>query len=496
MLIDIDLLLKSQFLFTKKVIIHDADQMQVLTLVKLTNMHIHLAERDAPTTEETLHQYITIRKLYKELEEEREASASAASEALSMILRLQTEKALEKMEAWQYRRMAEEKLQHARQCLIVLEETMHVKEIEISKLKHQIQLYKRKLLSSSVNDPDIEACEDLSSCRDDVLLDTSGVNGCVRRHISLPQGPQLRLGGLNSEFNCSERNPLLPSEQTICTTLGDCTNQLSVNNKQVPNLFQESTRCHHTTGRNECPNTTSGSSFSSVQETSYSWYSALTGDASDPSNFGTGTYLDHRNASYLPSQAEEEVRTPESATSSTSHSACEIARVQDIFEVPESQKCRCGTVPEEHFFEKSAIGSKTYFFRDDDYLDRVFSYTDHQTGISSRPTGISILHPKKLSSLRKGEMIDCNSVHVDSPNGSFLANNFENIKFQLQQIEHEKMFNMEDPSRSTVHLKLLKDIYELLSTIECHFKNSNASKDPQNRSHVASVTQVSFYCLF
>ncbi|KAL6540868.1 hypothetical protein OROMI_024751 [Orobanche minor] len=54
-----------------------------------------------------------LQDLYKELDAKREASASAATEALSVILRLQGEKAAVKLEAEQYKRLSDEKMSHA-----------------------------------------------------------------------------------------------------------------------------------------------------------------------------------------------------------------------------------------------------------------------------------------------------------------------------------------------------------------------------------------------
>lgn len=129
-------------------------------------------------------------KLYSELDKEREASASAASEALSMILRLQEEKAAMKMEASQYQRMAEEKICHAEEYLAGFEDMIHQKEMEVASLEFQVQAYRYKLLSLG--------CSDLGPCEprfaDKLLLQKKelGLNGetsasgKVRRAKSLP----------------------------------------------------------------------------------------------------------------------------------------------------------------------------------------------------------------------------------------------------------------------------------------------------------------------
>ncbi|CAK8534370.1 unnamed protein product [Lathyrus sativus] len=88
-----------------------------------------------------------LQKLYAELDEEREASATAAMEAMDMILRLQGEKATVEMEASQFKRMTEEMIEHAEETFEAYEELMHDKEMETASLKFQLQAYKNKLMS-------------------------------------------------------------------------------------------------------------------------------------------------------------------------------------------------------------------------------------------------------------------------------------------------------------------------------------------------------------
>lgn len=95
-----------------------------------------------------------LQKLYNELEAEREASATAASEALSVILRLQGEKAAVKMEAEQYKRLAEEKMCHAEESFAVIEDIITQKEMEMADLDYQLQTYKYQLMSYGLIEPD------------------------------------------------------------------------------------------------------------------------------------------------------------------------------------------------------------------------------------------------------------------------------------------------------------------------------------------------------
>lgn len=87
------------------------------------NLNMGMSESDIKAMKDALcSQQQLLQKLYAELDVEREASATAVSEALSMILRLQEEKSLVKMEATQYKRMTEEKISHAEESLANFED--------------------------------------------------------------------------------------------------------------------------------------------------------------------------------------------------------------------------------------------------------------------------------------------------------------------------------------------------------------------------------------
>ncbi|XP_027331878.1 myosin-binding protein 7-like [Abrus precatorius] len=150
----------------------------------------NMAESDITAMKETLRaQQQLLQKLYAELDTEREASATAASEAMDMILRLQGEKAAVKMEASHYKRMAEEKIGHAEATLEVFEELMYQKEMEIASLEFQVLAYKHKLLTlgSDFNASDFEFSEDLLLSRDDDQHnEENGQSSTVRRLNSLP----------------------------------------------------------------------------------------------------------------------------------------------------------------------------------------------------------------------------------------------------------------------------------------------------------------------
>lgn len=153
----------------------------------------NMAESDITAMKETLlAQQQLLQQLYAELDQEREASATAASEAMDMILRLQGEKAAVKMESSHYKRMAEEKMGHAEATLEVFEELMYQKEMEIASLEFQVLAYKNKLLAlgSDFNVSDFEFPEDLLlMSRNDQNNGENGQSSTVRRLSSLPPIP-------------------------------------------------------------------------------------------------------------------------------------------------------------------------------------------------------------------------------------------------------------------------------------------------------------------
>ncbi|XP_022728231.1 probable myosin-binding protein 4 [Durio zibethinus] len=80
--------------------------------------------------------------LYKELEEERSASAIAANQAMAMITRLQEEKAALHMEALQYLRMMEEQAEYDVDALEKANDLLAEKEKELQDLEAELEYYR------------------------------------------------------------------------------------------------------------------------------------------------------------------------------------------------------------------------------------------------------------------------------------------------------------------------------------------------------------------
>ncbi|XAR62580.1 hypothetical protein NMG60_11017398 [Bertholletia excelsa] len=83
--------------------------------------------------------------LYLELEKERNAAATAADEAMAMILRLQEEKASIEMEARQYQRIIEEKSAYDEEEMNILKEILVRRETEKHFLEKEVEAYRQMI---------------------------------------------------------------------------------------------------------------------------------------------------------------------------------------------------------------------------------------------------------------------------------------------------------------------------------------------------------------
>uniref|UniRef100_A0A0A8YTW6 GTD-binding domain-containing protein n=1 Tax=Arundo donax TaxID=35708 RepID=A0A0A8YTW6_ARUDO len=86
----------------------------------------------------------SIHLLCRELEEERNASAIAASQALAMITKLQDEKAAMQMEASHYQRMMEEQAEYDNEALAKANELLAEREQQIEELEAELEIYRRQ----------------------------------------------------------------------------------------------------------------------------------------------------------------------------------------------------------------------------------------------------------------------------------------------------------------------------------------------------------------
>ncbi|KAL3849942.1 hypothetical protein ACJIZ3_011824 [Penstemon smallii] len=162
------------------------------------------------------HDQSCMNSLYKELEEERNAAAIAANEAMAMITRLQEEKAALHMEALQYLRMMEEQAEYDMEALERANDILAEKEKELQDLETELEFYRNNFLDESgVPDTQKEtSTKNLKSNGNSKSINSSISNfedeklyilQCLKKlEEKLHQSPS---NGLNSENNKSNENP-------------------------------------------------------------------------------------------------------------------------------------------------------------------------------------------------------------------------------------------------------------------------------------------------
>ncbi|CAJ1936159.1 unnamed protein product [Sphenostylis stenocarpa] len=125
-------------------------------------------ERDIGLEDE-VYDVTTLRKMVKierlkanaacaDLETERTAAASSAEEAMAMILRLQNEKSSAEIQATQFRRMTEQKLDYDQEVIESLQWTITQHELQKAELEDQVEIC-RDDLRQFMRDEDIEQIE-------------------------------------------------------------------------------------------------------------------------------------------------------------------------------------------------------------------------------------------------------------------------------------------------------------------------------------------------
>ncbi|KAL0874809.1 hypothetical protein Bca101_024514 [Brassica carinata] len=120
-----------------------------------------LIENECQLLRETVaSQQESIQDLYAELDEERNAASTAANEAMSMILRLQREKAEVEMELRQFKRFSEEKMEHDQRELLALEDLVYKREQTIQALSFEAQAYRHRMMSYGVSEAEVDYDEE------------------------------------------------------------------------------------------------------------------------------------------------------------------------------------------------------------------------------------------------------------------------------------------------------------------------------------------------
>ncbi|KAL0903150.1 hypothetical protein M5K25_027506 [Dendrobium thyrsiflorum] len=445
----------------------------------------------AALKEALCNQNLIIKKLYVELEEEREASATAATEALSMILRLQREKAAEKMEACQYKRMAEERINHAEETLEVLEEVVQQKDLEIESLRFQLKANKQKQTNLGISIPEIREmmlCENKSCC-----------NGIFRRNASLPS---LRGDEFSSDKGfLDDESPIFSSKVSVWRKIGDFTNQhIGMSENEVGDLFKGFLQA-----KNSAFGSCSSAAGNEVQSTSSpigsmaSFFSAPISEVStDSSKRGEGMKSDNEAVSSSPSQYEDNG----SASSLTTRYS---ALFHDLFGVPESHKdCKpgelCKILLQDAILETNSMIEvpnmmlkevPDYLIKDDEGLNKTFN--EGKISLPGKEPIIAKLG--KMCTPKKGTSVNYQWDLIDPGNGNAISySDIEQLKRRLQKLEDERIMLHEDSERGK---KQLREMLKQLNSIESHIKRSTSRKNsPVYESSLVSIMEVYVYILF
>ncbi|KAL9253840.1 putative myosin-binding protein 4 [Drosera capensis] len=137
-----------------------------------------------------------INNLYKELEEERNASAIAANEAMAMITKLQEEKAALHMDALQYLRMMEEQAEYDVDALQKANDLLAKKEKEIQDLDAELEFYQLRYPEDKELELEQAVNQAWNLVGDDDKLDVTGMSDIGSVDIS---GHELML-----ELSCND----------------------------------------------------------------------------------------------------------------------------------------------------------------------------------------------------------------------------------------------------------------------------------------------------
>ncbi|PON99345.1 Zein-binding domain containing protein [Trema orientale] len=445
-----------------------------------------MSEADIIALKETLQaQQQLLQKLYAELDQEREASASAASEALSMILRLQGEKAAVKMEASQYKRLAEEKICHAEESLAMFEDLIYQKEMEIASLEFQVQAYKCKLLSLGCNDlvgGESKFPENLLLQGGDLWKGDSYVSGNVRRFSSLPPIPikdsHYKKGTIEREKSANALSDLvqkkvdhngdqeisvhgLDSEKKSGYSSGGTFNSYWQQIKMLDEQVKEISHCKDS-GREKVKNLKSRSRSCSLPP------QVSIGTSCDISRLETVKSLDQVKHS-------DDLRESETIVNPSCSSS-----VQDIFEVPKLKENHNTCEQQNKGQSKMTEGVENKLGKLDLTSQETgrFCLTDEVDSVKTMLNCTS--NESNLSKPRVEMSFDCDVALVHPTIGVAESQaKFQQLFRRVERLEGERNgVSQEITYAGEEERKLLRDIQEQLNTIQAEISSWTKNKTP------------------
>ncbi|KAK2412725.1 myosin-binding protein [Trifolium repens] len=428
-----------------------------------------MSETDITAMKETLRaQQQLLQKLYAELDEEREASATAASEAMDMILRLQGEKAAVKMEASHYKRMSEEKIGHAEATLEVFEELMYQKEMEIASLEFQVLAYKQKLLAlgADFNASDFEFPEDLLLNRND--QQNNGENGqssTIRRLSSLPP-----LQFKNTLRVNRKRDPSptpIPFPDVIPNTLEGKDQEVISPSLEIPKKPVDYTNgtldsyWNQIQKLDEKVNVISDRKESGVEKNSNlrsrrGRSCAIFSQASNKIAFDKTFKLPP-----YPNAVKENQCEVATDTEPVSSPSCSAVNVHDVFEVSEHGKRK---------LEKWISDVDNRLTKPDSMSEEIIESNVKHDMEKLKSMMLSTHHEIKKANLKDTKnVVDCNA-----------ESEFNKLHQRIDRLERDKISIRQEEIKhegdGEEHLRLLKDIQSQLNSIQSEMRKCNKTK--------------------
>lgn len=391
-------------------------------------------EGEISSLKQTLHaQQKLVHQLYLELEAEREASSTAANEALSMILRLQREKAAEKLEAIQFKRMTQQDLNHAHQIILLFQETLRHKDMFIASLHFQLQAYRHQMLAMGLTDSQIRDLESPHPLFPEDLHAT---------HSTPPDQEEF-------EFYGKDRNTIFDFEHPAPASYWEKIEHLDA---RVSELSFDP------------PQT----AFAFPQPDNIAHLNAIELDLPCSSTYQPND--DPENLLQIP--CSETQNTPPSSSQSTT--------IHDVFEVPQNAPVQ-------------KYQGKTPGFQDDNRLRKPDPIPHHGSGVGWSMKSSSA----KIKRNKSGEKVsmNCHLALMDLANGIFpFENDLHRLKRRLEKLEGERggkhgAFGNDEEDQ----VSLLRDIHEKLSTIQSEMRSGRAKHPVVDESSLISLMENLFF---
>lgn len=469
-----------------------------------------MAENDTVQLQRAIFaQYIMMKRLFMELEVEREASATAASAAMSMIRKLQKEKDAERMEAWQYKRIAEEKINHTNRALDILKEVVELKQLEISYLRYQLQVCKQKLLDAGIDDCDV-ADETIDS--DKSLFGRNNMeNLChkIKRNSSLPT---LQLNKQCTDMDI-KKNGGVPSARSRLTDDGCEQISIDVMALEPKESFATDLNFRGKHGE-EAHSPRSGSESQTLDDPPCcSSFSVVSHQADICSDGAVQTREDKEctvNHDQLKDSCVHDSQTLDEPPCSSSFSAgadiCSDGAVQTrgdmectVVNHVKLKDCCAGTeIGELVAHPLSEVDPLQTPKRSNKATDSSCTGSEITTVEEPQlsPRGVTKARgPRNLSRFAETRKVgSMNNVdrHVRRSSGTYSprAAGVERTMSKLKRVQSEKMVELGDPRTGREQIIMLKEVYEQLRMIESHMRPSGSQESPRSATSLDSVMEV------